>query len=224
MQVRAGEVVGVGGLVGSGRSELLDAIFGLDPDAHGEVHIDGWQVDRASPRNLIRAGVGYVPEDRRLQGLFFQLGCDENIVVPVMPRLARAGVRSLRAERAVTSARIREFQVKAAYPSIVPGALSGGNQQKLLIARWMSPDVKVLLLDEPTRGIDVGTKAEVYRLVREAADRGAAILLVSSEMPELLALSDRIVVLCEGRLTGELRGDQMTQANILKLATMESAA
>ena len=105
-----------------------------------------------------------------------------------------------------------------------PGALSGGNQQKLLIARWMSPEARVLLMDEPTRGIDVGTKAEVYRLVRVAADRGAAVLLVSSEMPELLALSDRIVVLCEGRLTGELRGSEMTQANILRLATLEPVA
>lgn len=223
LQVRPGEVLGVGGLVGSGRSELMDAIFGLDNKAVGQVLVSGKQVDRSSPRNLIRAGVGYVPEDRRLQGLFFQLGCDENIVVPVMSRLARFGFRGLRAERALTTSRLKEFQVKAARPSIPPGALSGGNQQKLLIARWMSPDVKVLLMDEPTRGIDVGTKAEVYRLVREAADRGAAVLLVSSEMPELLALSDRIVVLCEGRMTGELRGKDMTQANILRLATLESA-
>lgn len=115
-----------------------------------------------------------------------------------------------------------EFQVKAAGPAAPPGSLSGGNQQKLLIARWMSPDVRVLLLDEPTRGIDVGTKAEIYRLIRAAAQRAhdpVAVLLVSSEMPELLALSDRIIVLSEGRLSGELRGDDMTQANILRLAT-----
>jgi len=224
LQVRPGEVVGIGGLVGSGRSELLDAIFGLDNKATGEVLVSGRPVNRSSPRDLIRAGVGYVPEDRRLQGLFFQLGCDENIVVPVMSRLARLGLRSLRSERALTTSRLKEFQVKAARPSIPPGALSGGNQQKLLIARWMSPDAKVLLMDEPTRGIDVGTKAEVYRLVREAADRGAAVLLVSSEMPELLALSDRILVLCEGRMTGELKGKDMTQANILRLATLDSSA
>ncbi|MBX3375395.1 MAG: sugar ABC transporter ATP-binding protein [Phycisphaeraceae bacterium] len=224
LTVKPGEIVGVGGLVGSGRSELLDAIFGLDPSATGEVRVNGQIVRAGSPRAMIRVGVGYVPEDRRLQGLFFQLGCDENIVIPVMPRLARAGVRSLRAERTLTSARLRKFQVKAAHPSIAPGALSGGNQQKLLIARWMSPDVKVLLLDEPTRGIDVGTKSEVYKLVRQAADRGTAVLLVSSEMPELLALSDRIIVLCQGRVTGELHGEAMTQAGILRLATKESAA
>jgi ABC-type sugar transport system ATPase subunit len=221
LAVRSGEILGVGGLVGSGRSELLDAIFGLDPASSGQVLIDDNPIDRSSPRTAMRAGVGYVPEDRRLQGLFFQLGVAENILIPVMPRLARLGFRSPRAERALTAARMRDFQVKAASPSISPAALSGGNQQKLLIARWMSGDARVLLLDEPTRGIDVGTKAEIYRLIRAAADRGAAVLLVSSEMPELLALSDRIVVLCNGRLTGELTGDQMTQANILRLATAD---
>jgi ABC-type sugar transport system ATPase subunit len=222
LQVAPGEVLGVGGLVGSGRSELLDAIFGLDPASTGEVFVDGLSMRRASPRSAIRAGVGYVPEDRRLQGLFFQLGVAENILVPVMPRLSVAGLRNLRAERRVSESRLREFQVKTASPHAPPGSLSGGNQQKLLIARWMSDDVKVLLLDEPTRGIDVGTKSEIYRLIRIAADRGAAILLVSSEMPELLALSDRILVLAEGKLMGELQGDAMTQASILKLATSES--
>ncbi len=224
LAVRPGEILGIGGLVGSGRSELLDAIFGLNPESTGQVLIAGRPIDRSSPRAAIRAGVGYVPEDRRLQGLFFQLGVGENILIPVMPRLARAGFRGLRAERAVTAARMREFQVKAASPAALPGSLSGGNQQKLLIARWMSQDVRVLLLDEPTRGIDVGTKAEVYKLIRAAAERPdhpAAIVLVSSEMPELLALSDRIIVLCEGRLAGELRGEQMTQAHILRLAAFQ---
>jgi ribose transport system ATP-binding protein/rhamnose transport system ATP-binding protein len=165
-----------------------------------------------------------VPEDRRLQGLFFQLGVSENILLPVLPRLARGGVRRLRAERALTAQRMREFQIKASSPSAAPSSLSGGNQQKLLIARWMSEHARILLLDEPTRGIDVGTKAEIYRLIRAAADRGAAIVLVSSEMPELLALSDRLLVLADGRLAGELAGEQMTQANILRLATSTAAA
>jgi ABC-type sugar transport system ATPase subunit len=165
--------------------------------------------------------VGYVPEDRKLQGLFFQMGVGENIVVPVMARLARLGIRAMGREREHVNRRIAAFQVKAASASSLPGELSGGNQQKLLIARWMGEGTRVLLLDEPTRGIDVGTKAEIYRLIREAAAGGAAVLLVSSEMPELLALSDRILVLCGGRLTGELRGEEMTQANILRLATVE---
>ena len=170
------------------------------------------------------AGMGYVPEDRRLQGLFFQLGIDENIVIPSMPVLARLGIRRPAAEDSVFRERTTRFQVKAAGAHSLPGELSGGNQQKLLIARWMARECKALLLDEPTRGIDVGTKVEIYRIVREAADAGLAVLLVSSEMPELLALSDRIAVMCEGRLTGELSGAEMTQENILRLATLTQPA
>lgn len=222
LDVMPGEVVGLGGLVGSGRSELLDAIFGIDRRAHGEVVVQGSSLGTGAERAMIRAGVGYVPEDRKLQGLFFELGVDENLIMPIMPTLATAGVRGLGKERAAAGERIRDFQVKTATPKSPPGSLSGGNQQKLLIARWMTRDTHVLLLDEPTRGIDVGTKAEVYRLIREAAGRGVAVLVVTSEMPELLALSDRILVMCAGRISGELRGKEMTQANILKLATVDS--
>ena len=224
LKVRAGEIVGIGGLVGAGRSELLDAIFGLDRRAAGVVMVAGAPVSIAGPKALIAAGVGYVPEDRRLQGLFFQLGIDENIVVPFMPRLALAfGFRNRAAEKKIVQEKVREFQVKAATLSSLPGELSGGNQQKLLIARWMGRSTRVLLLDEPTRGIDVGTKAEVYKLIRASADAGAAVLLVSSEMPELLALSDRILVMCAGCISGELNGADMTQANILRLATVDQA-
>ena len=230
LEVRAGEVVGIGGLVGSGRSELLDAIFGLDPKSGGSVAVGARVIDRSTPRDAIASGIGYVPEDRRNQGLFFQLGVDENILMPVMQRLALfLGLRSAGAERSLVTNRIGEFQVKTPGPDALPGSLSGGNQQKLLIARWMSRETKVLLLDEPTRGIDVGTKNEVYRLVREAASRGAAVLLVSSEMPELLAMSDRILVMCAGRLTGQLSSTDIrkdakaAQEEILRLATSDDA-
>ncbi len=223
--VRPGEVLGIGGLVGAGRSELLDAIFAVDPKASGRVQVDGFEVDRSSPRGLIRAGVGYVPEDRRLQGLFFNLSVSENIVVPFMRRLARAmGVRRLGAERELVAERISNFRVKTASPRSQPGELSGGNQQKLLIARWMHGNAKVLLLDEPTRGVDIGAKSEIYKLIHQAANNGAAVVLVSSEMPELLALSDRILVMGEGEVRGELTGDGMTQSAILTLATREGAA
>jgi ABC-type sugar transport system ATPase subunit len=223
LQVRAGEIVGLGGLVGAGRSELLDAIFALDPQSTGEVLVEGKPASRSNPADLIRRGVGYVPEDRRLQGLFFQLDVGENIVLPFMDRLAMfLGLRRTGAERAMIADKFAEFQVKAAGHHALPGELSGGNQQKLLIARWMGKESRVLLLDEPTRGIDVGTKAEVYRLIRAAAERGLAILLVSSEMPELLSLSDRVLVMCGGRVTGELSGSDLTQANILRLATIDS--
>jgi ribose transport system ATP-binding protein len=223
LEVKAGEVVGIGGLVGSGRSELLDAIFRLDSRATGQVDVAGTSLDSHNPRRAIRAGMGYVPEDRKLQGLFFQLGIDENIVAPVMSMLAHGqGIRNRPSERKLVEERMLNFQVKAASPAASPGSLSGGNQQKLLLARWMGPQTKVLLLDEPTRGIDVGTKAEIYRIVKAAADAGLAVLLVSSEMPELLHLSDRVLVMSEGRITGELVGEAMTQANILRLATVEA--
>ncbi|MBC7835246.1 MAG: sugar ABC transporter ATP-binding protein [Phycisphaerales bacterium] len=225
--VRAGEILGVGGLVGAGRSELLDAIFGLDPRSRGEIRVCGQALagegeGGGGARRIARsiaAGLGYVPEDRKLQGLFFQLGIDENIVEPVMASLAApAGLRRRSREAALVRDRLGAFQIKAARAASVPGELSGGNQQKVLLARWIGAGTRVLLLDEPTRGIDVGTKAEVYRIVHEAASRGVAVLLVSSEMPELLGLADRIVVLREGRLAGELRGPDMTQANVLRLA------
>jgi ribose transport system ATP-binding protein len=228
LQVRAGEVVGIGGLVGCGRSELLNAIFGLDHRATGTVKLSGRIIDRSSPRDAIESGIGYVPEDRRNQGLFFQMGLHENIVLPYMPGLAAGlGVRRVRHEGRLVGARMSEFRVKAAGQEALPGSLSGGNQQKLLIARWMTPATKVLLLDEPTRGIDVGTKNEVYRIVREAARKepGVAVLLVSSEMPELLAMSDRVLVMSAGRISGELSGEnirqrgKLAQEDILRLAT-----
>jgi rhamnose transport system ATP-binding protein len=225
LNLREGEVLGVGGLVGAGRSELLDAIFGLDHACRGRVRVAGQPLPPHHPRAAIRAGIGYVPEDRRRQGLFFDLDIHENLVLPFMRRLARAlGLRHLVAERGVVSEKMAAFRVKAASTHASPGTLSGGNQQKVLIARWMGRGTRVLLLDEPTRGIDVGTKAEVYRLIRDAADAGTAVLLVSSEMPELLALSDRVIVMAEGAVTGELSGAEMTQANILRLATRGDGA
>jgi ABC-type sugar transport system ATPase subunit len=223
LAVRAGEILGIGGLVGAGRSELLDAIFGLDPHATGEVRVAGRPMRVGNPRTSIALGLGYVPEDRRLQGLYFQMGIDENILMPTMPLLARLGIRNPLGEHRLTKEQMLRLQVKAATTRSLPGELSGGNQQKVLIARWLTARTKVLLLDEPTRGIDVGTKHEIYKLVRQAADAGLAVLLVSSEMPELLNLSDRILVMAEGRLTGELRGPDMTQENILRLAALSSA-
>ncbi len=218
-----GEILGVGGLVGAGRSELMDAIFGLDRLASGEILVDGEPVPAKHPQSAIDAGIGYVPEDRRNQGLFFNLGIDENILAPIMARLAKPmGIRSLDKELDAVESRVEKFQIKtASLRETTPGELSGGNQQKLLIARWMMKGTRVLLLDEPTRGIDIGTKTEVYKLINQAASEGDAILLVSSEMPELLALSDRILVMGEGQIKGELVGDEMTQTNILTLATSE---
>ncbi|MHA7812561.1 MAG: sugar ABC transporter ATP-binding protein [Phycisphaerales bacterium] len=221
-----GEILGVGGLVGAGRSELFDAIFGIDPRVSGSIDVEGVEIAGKGTKAAIDAGVGlgYVPEDRRNQGLFFNLGIDENILAPIMPDICGGfGMRRLEDELQRVQARVDKFRIKTAtLRDTKPNELSGGNQQKLLIARWMSDRTKVLLLDEPTRGIDVGTKTEIYKLINEAADLGLAILLVSSEMPELLALSDRILVMGEGVIKGELKGAEMTQTNILTLATDES--
>ena len=221
LSVRAGEIVGLGGLVGCGRSELLDAIFGLDGRMQGEIRCGGRAIMRRRPRAAMRAGVGYVPEDRRRQGLFFQIGVGLNVLMPAVSRLAAVGLRRFSAERACVARKLAEFQIKTAGPSSAPGELSGGNQQKALLARWMDAGVRVLLLDEPTRGIDVGTKWEIHRQIRAAADGGAAVLLVSSEMPELLALSDRVLVMRSGRVAGELAAERLTQESILRLATGE---
>lgn len=225
-KLHPGEVLGVGGLVGAGRSELFDALFGIDKRVTGSIVVEGNNIAGRGTRAAIKAGVGvgYVPEDRRIQGLFFNLGIDENILAPIMPEIAGVGgVRKNAQELEIVQRRIEKFQIKtASLRHTTPGELSGGNQQKLLIARWMTQNTRVLLLDEPTRGIDVGTKAEVYKLIREAAEAGLAILLVSSEMPELLALSDRILVMGDGRIQGELSGADMTQTNILTLATKEN--
>ena len=220
LRVSKGEVLGIGGLVGSGRSELLDAIFGLDATARASITVEGASVPANNCRAMIAARVGYVPEDRKLQGLFFEMGVDENIVMPFMARLSHIlGLRSASGEKDVVSTKVGDFRVKTASTSSRPGELSGGNQQKLLLARWMGKDTRVLLLDEPTRGIDIGTKTEVHRLIRQAADAGTAVIVVSSEMPELLALSDRIIVMADGQIAGELTGDSMTQTSIMNLAT-----
>lgn len=225
LDLHPGEVLGIGGLVGAGRSELFDAIFNIDTRAKGSVIIDNTEIFGRGIRTAMATGLGYVPEDRRIQGLFFNLGIDENILAPVMHTMANPlGIRDRTTELDAVAKRINRFQIKTASLSqTTPGELSGGNQQKLLIARWMTEKTKVLLLDEPTRGIDVGTKSEIYKLIRHAADEGLAILLVSSEMPELLALSDRILVMGDGQIKGELTNDQMTQTNILTLATQESS-
>lgn len=220
LRLRPGEIVGLGGLVGCGRSELLDAIFGLDPRASGAIRINGERLDHRGPRAAIRAGVGYLPEDRRLQGLFFQIGGGVNVLMPYIHHLSAAfGVRRRGVERELIDRKLREFQVKLTSRDALPGELSGGNQQKLLLARWIGDETKVLLLDEPTRGVDVVTKWEVHQRILAAAERGAAVLLASSEMPELLALADRVLVMREGSIAGELAGGEMTQANILRLAT-----
>jgi ABC-type sugar transport system ATPase subunit len=219
LSVRAGEIVGLAGLVGSGRTELVRAIFGADPFDRGQVLIDGDPVAIRSPRDAIGRGIGLVPEDRKGQALVLQLAVRENVSLAGLPALVKYGFIRLRAE----TERVREFveTLRIRTPSLdqMVVNLSGGNQQKVVIAKWLLLQPKVLIMDEPTRGIDVGAKAEVHHLMSQLAGRGVAILMISSELPEVLGMSDRILVMREGRLVGELTRAEATQERIMALAT-----
>lgn len=223
--VRAGEIVGLAGLVGAGRSEVAQAIFGLDPHASGRVEVDGQPVRLGSVRAALRAGIGLVPEDRKRQGLVLPLSCRLNFSLAILDRLRRRGWLDQRAERAVATRLFEQLAVKTPSLETPVAALSGGNQQKVVLARWLARELKVLIVDEPTRGVDVGAKAAIHALLDELAGRGLAILLISSELPELLNLATRILVMREGRLVGELGREEATQERLLEwMAGVEVSA
>jgi ABC-type sugar transport system ATPase subunit len=217
LAVRSGEIVGVAGLVGAGRSEMVQAIFGLDPAATGEITVDGRVLPRASIDAALAAGVGLVPEDRKRLGLVLPLNCRENTALAALPRLTRAGWVRRRAERELARRYLDRLRVKTPSPEAITAGLSGGNQQKIALAKWLACKCDVLLVDEPTRGVDVGAKAEIYDLLDELACEGRALLVVSSELPELIGLCRRIVVMREGRLAGELARENFSEANLMRL-------
>jgi ribose transport system ATP-binding protein len=216
--VGRGEILGVAGLIGAGRSEIARAIFGIEPPIAGTIELDGAVVAITDSAAAIRAGVCLVPEDRRLEGLIVDFSIRENVSLPGLERQARHGLVSGGGERETAVAMCERLQVKA--PSIdVPAAtLSGGNQQKCVLAKWLALEPKVLIVDEPTRGIDVGAKAEIYALLRELAAGGMAIVMISSDMEEILRVSDRVAVMHEGRLAGILAGSERSESNIMTLA------
>jgi len=218
--VRAGEIVGLAGLVGAGRSEVAQAIFGVDRPAGGTVTIGGAVLPPGDVNAAIARGVALVPEDRQEAGLVLPLSVGENLLLGVLRRLAgRGGFRSkVRETREVVTPLLRDLSVRAASADVPAETLSGGNQQKIVLGKWLATQPKVLLLDEPTRGVDVGAKAEIYALLRRLANDGLATLLISSDLPELLALSDRVVVLRAGRVAGELSHAQATEEAVLGLA------
>jgi ribose transport system ATP-binding protein len=213
--VRAGEVTGLGGLLGSGRSETAKAIVGALPLDEGTVTVNGRRLRRLSPAAAIRAGIALLPEDRKAEGIIPDLSVRENIVLAAMPRLARAGIVTRARQDAIVETFMTRLRIKAAGPEQRVAELSGGNQQKVLLARWLCLHPKVLLLDEPTRGIDVGAKAEVQKLVDELAAQGLAVVLISSDLEELVEGADRVVVLRAGAVAGELVGDEVTEDAIM---------
>ncbi|WP_241741117.1 sugar ABC transporter ATP-binding protein [Streptomyces sp. L2] len=215
LDIHRGEVVGLGGLLGAGRSETAKAITGALATAGGTVEVDGTVLAQRSPANAIRAGVVMLAEDRKTEGILPNLSVRENISLALLPRLARARVVSQAKQDDVVRFFMDRLRIKASGPDQKVSDLSGGNQQKVLLARWLCLDPKVLLLDEPTRGIDVGAKAEVQALVDELAGQGLAVLLISSDLEELVEGSDRIVVLKEGRAVGHLRGEDVTEQAVL---------
>jgi len=221
--VRAGEIVGFAGLVGAGRTELARAVFGADPVDGGDVRVDGAPVHATTPHRGIDAGIGYVTEDRKGNGLALQLGIDQNITLAHTPLLA-GPVLDLRAERRVAEQRVQDLRIRT--PSIRRRVqvLSGGNQQKVVVAKWLETQARVLFFDEPGRGIDVGSKAEMFDLIGDTAQQGRAVVLISSYLPELINMCDRILVLHEGRIAGELTREQFSEERIIALATGVEAA
>ncbi len=218
-RVAAGEVVALAGALGSGRTATLSALFGIArAGASGEIQVDGKPVVIRSPIDAIAAGLAFVPEDRKAQGLVLGLSVGDNLALSALGRLSRFGiVDSARAERSALS-RLRDLSIKAPSLGAEVATLSGGNQQKIVIGKWLELAPRVLLLDEPTRGVDVGAKAEIYRLIEELVARGHAVVIASSDLPETVRLADRVLVLREGRLVGQLASEAITQLAIMRLA------
>ena len=218
LRVRAGEVVGLAGLIGAGRSELALALAGDRPVRSGRVLLDGQELRGGRPGEVIRAGLGLAPEERKAQALFLHRSIRDNTSLVVLDRLRRWRFVRGGAERALAQEYVRRLRVRTPSVEHEVRKLSGGNQQKVVLARWLARRPKVLILDEPTRGIDVGAKAEIYQIIADLAAEGVALLVISSELPELLGLADRVVVMQGGRITGELDRSEATEESILELA------
>jgi ribose transport system ATP-binding protein len=222
--VRRGEILGFAGLMGAGRTEVARAVFGADPIESGEVRVRGQRIRLTSPQDAVQAGIGYLSEDRKHFGLATGMDVESNITLPSLKRWLKWGIfLNQPAIRTISQQMVEKLRIKT--PSLTQTAklLSGGNQQKVVIAKWLVQDCEVLIFDEPTRGIDVGAKSEIYKLLNELAAQGRAIIVISSELPEVLQLSHRVLVMCEGRITGEVRGDEATQENLMALATRREA-
>lgn len=216
--VREGEILGIAGLIGAGRTELMNAIFGLEKPDSGEVFFEGKKVEIRRPSDAIRHGIAYVTEDRKNEGLVLEMGVGQNITIASMKTLSSGIFIKRQEEKKTIDDQIRALRIKVHSPRQLVGKLSGGNQQKVVLAKWMMKNPKLLILDEPTRGIDIGAKSEIYKLMGEFVEKGNSIIMISSEMPEAMGMSDRILVLSNGRLSGELSREEFVQEDIMKMA------
>jgi rhamnose transport system ATP-binding protein len=217
--VRRGEIVALAGLVGAGRSEVARAIFGIDRRSAGVVTVRGQVLPNGSPLASMAAGVALVPEDRRQQGLVMDLGVDRNVALASLARLSRFGLISRTRERDLAASWANRLQLKFGRLTSAASTLSGGNQQKVVLAKWLARDPALLIIDEPTRGIDVGTKAEVHRILDGLVAGGLAVLMISSELPEVLGMADRILVMREGRISAELSRAEADEDSVMRAAT-----
>jgi rhamnose transport system ATP-binding protein len=217
-ELRRGEIVGLAGFVGAGRTEVARSIFGVDALDRGQLWIEGRPFRPRAPRTALRRGLAYLPEDRLYQGLVQPMSVGENISMAVLPGLTPGGFLRPGRERALARRFMEQLRIKATSPAQVVRSLSGGNQQKVVLAKWMAAEPRILILDEPTHGVDVGTKADVHRTISHLATQGLTILLISSELPEILGMSDRVLVMREGRLVGELSREEATQERVIQAA------
>lgn len=217
--VRAGEIVGMSGLMGAGRTEMMRAIFGLDPLDSGEIWVRGKKVNIRKPDDAVKHGIGFITEDRKDEGLVLDFSVRENMALTNLFSFSSKGFISAKKELDFVDTLTKRLQIKTHTTETPARNLSGGNQQKVVIAKWIGIGPSVLILDEPTRGVDVGAKREIYQLMNELTERGVAILMVSSELPEVLGMSDRILIVHEGRISGEVSGENATQEQIMTLAT-----
>lgn len=218
LSVREGEIVAIAGMVGSGRTEVAEAVFGARAVESGAISIDGEAIPRPGPRQSIGRGVGFLTEDRKDKGLFLGLSVASNIVAPALDEITGNGLLDRSKESDIARRQISGFSIAAPSPETRVGALSGGNQQKVLFSRWARIADRLLILDEPTRGVDVGAKVEIYRMIRSLADQGVAVLMISSELAEVVGLADRVVVMAQGRVAGELYGDDVSEESVMRLA------
>jgi ribose transport system ATP-binding protein len=220
LDVYEGEILGIAGLMGAGRTETTRAIFGIDPKERGTITLDGKELMIHCPEDAIREGLVLAPEDRKKDGLCTKLSIRENIALPNLDKLCnKLGIVNRKKEDAMVVKVVQELKIKLAGPEVDASSLSGGNQQKVVVGKWLARNSKVVIFDEPTRGIDVASKVEIYQLMNQLKKQGIAVLFVSSEMPEILGISDRIIVMCDGKITGSLMQEQATQEKILELAT-----
>ena len=222
-KLHAGEVLGFSGLVGAGRSETMQLIFGADKKKGGEILIEGKTVKIKGPKDAIKAGIGFCPEDRKEQGLVLGRSIRDNLTMPILRTISGGGVIDSGKEKKLSAKAIEQYRIKTHSDKKIVRELSGGNQQKVILGRWMLANLKVLILDEPTKGIDVGAKAEIYQMVCDLAKKGLGVIFISSDLPEVLNVCDNVVVMHEGKVTGELGKNELSEELIMQLAMVDDS-